>query len=111
MVKEKKEKKKDKDKDDKKEEKRGKANMDAWDAAKQVAKTLRKERKKEDSNYEGSKLPWREIRDQLRQKGNIVDLDAVPPHWTSESRQMADMLEILEKAGFKRTGQRYYWED
>lgn len=108
MVKEKKEKKKDKDK---KDEKRGKANMAAWEAAKKIAKALRKERKQEDANYEGGKLPWREIRDQLRRRGNIVDLDAVPPHWTSESRQMADMREVLERAGFKRNGQRYYWED
>jgi len=98
-------------KDKKKKEKRGKANMDAWEAARKVAKAIRKGRKQEDHyDDEWSRLPWREIRDQLKRSGTVVDLEAVPPTWTTESQQVADMREILEQAGFKKDGHIYRWE-
>lgn len=100
-----------KDKADKtqkdKVEKRGKANMDAWEAARKVAKAIRKEYKDE----EWAKLPWREIRDQLHHNGNVVDMTAVPVSWTNESPQMAKMRLILQEAGFKEDGHLFHWEE
>lgn len=89
--------------------KKGLADLDAWEAAKQVAKALRKARKQDEGTDEWRKQPWREIREQLRSKGHRVDLDAVPPTWTSESPQMQDLRRILEQAGFLRQGNCYYW--
>jgi hypothetical protein len=105
MGKEKKEKSEKKKKD--KQEKRGNANMDAWEAARKIAKATRKEYKDE----EWSRLPWREIRDQLRHNGNVVDMTAVPVSWTSESPQMVKMRLILREAGFKEDGHLFYWEE
>ncbi len=95
-----------KGKQDKKQEKRGKANKDAWEAARKVAKKMRKDYKDE----EWGKLPWREIRNQLRQSGDTVDMTRVSANWTSESPQMTKMRIILEKAGFKEEGYLYRWE-
>jgi|GEM_PF-2854791 len=95
-----------KDNDKKDDDKRGKANMDAWEAAHKIAKTIRKEYK----DKKWSRLPWREIRDQLRRNGHLVDMTAVPVNWTNESPQMVKMRLILEEAGFKQDGHLYYWE-
>ena len=95
----------------KKKDKRGKASLEAWEAARKVAKAIRKERKKDDANDDVGKAPWRAIREQLRRSGNVVDMDAMPPKWTSESPHMADVRRILEDAGFKRNGHRYVWEE
>ncbi|HXH01999.1 MAG TPA: hypothetical protein VNN09_01640 [Candidatus Competibacteraceae bacterium] len=91
------------------EGKRGIADPDAWEAAKKVAKALRKARKEEKGSGEWRKLPWKEIRAQLRRKGDYVDLDAVPPTWLSESPQIQDMRRILEEAGFVAEGNIYRW--
>lgn len=98
------------DQDKKKKDKRGKANKDAWEAARTVAKAIRKERKQDEGKNEVGKAPWRAIREQLRRTGTVVDLDAMPPNWTSENAQMADVRRILEEAGFKRDGSRYVWD-
>ena len=84
------------------------ANPEAWDAARKVAKSIRNERRK---HVEWGKMPWREIREQLRRTGTVVDITKVTPNWTTESPQMSDMLEILEKAGFQKVGHLYRWED
>lgn len=91
----------------KKDSKKGNANLRAWEAARKVAKAVRKEYKDEG----WSRLPWREIRDQLRRNGNSVDLSTVPVSWTSESPQMVKLRTILEEAGFKMEGHLYFWED
>ncbi len=89
--------------------KRGVADPDAWEAAKKVAKTIKKMRKDQKGTESWRKLPWREIREQLRRRGDAVDLDSVPPTWTGESPQMQDLKAILEEAGFKADGSRYVW--
>jgi hypothetical protein len=83
----------------------GKANRDAWDAAKKIAKSMRKDYKKAD----WSKLPWHEIRRQLRETGDVVDTTRVPPCWLSESPQMVKMRLILEEAGFRAEDHLYRW--
>ena len=88
-----------------KQDKIGKANKDAWDAARKIAKTVKKEYKNED----WSRLPWREIRDQLRHTGNVVDTTAVPVTWTNESPQMVKLRSILEEAGFEQDDHLYVW--
>jgi hypothetical protein len=89
-----------------KQSKRGQANNDAWEAARKVAKKMRKDYK----DKQWGKLPWREIRNQLRQAGDTVDMTKVPVTWTTESPQMVKMRTILEKAGFKEEGYLYRWE-
>jgi len=98
-----------KEKGDKKKlklDKIGNANREAWEAARRVTKTQRKEYK--DADW--SKLPWREIRRQLHESGNVVDMTAVPTHWTSESPQMTKMRLILEEAGFIQDEHLYVWQ-
>ncbi len=97
-----------KDKQPKKDkpDKHGKANLEAWEKARKVAKKMRKGHKDE----EWSKLPWREIRNQLRQSGDTVDMTKVPANWTSESPQMIKMRTILQQAGFKAQDHLYRWE-
>ena len=89
-----------------KQDKHGKANPEAWEKTRKVARKMRKDYKDE----EWSKLPWREIRNQLRQSGDTVDMTKVPPDWTSESPQMIKMRTILQQAGFKAEGHLYRWE-
>jgi hypothetical protein len=89
-----------------KQENYGQANREAWEAARKVAKKRRKDYK----DKEWSKLPWREIRNQLRQSGDTIDTTLVPVTWTSESPQMSKMLIILEEAGFKKEDHLYRWE-
>lgn len=89
--------------------KRGIADPHAWEAAKRVAKALRKARKAEPGTDDWRKLPWREIRDQLRLRGREVDLDAIPPSWTGESMPYRDLVTILEQAGFRRMARSYVW--
>ncbi len=86
--------------------KRGIASDAAWEAAKKVAKTIRKERSK---NVVWRRWPWEEIKDQLRRRGDVVDPMSVPPTWTSESPQMRDLIRILEEAGFEKDGHVYRW--
>ena len=97
-----------KDKQPKKDksDKHGKANLEAWEKARKVAKKMRKDHKDE----EWSKLPWREIRSQLRQSGDSVDMTKVPANWTGESPQMIKMRTILQQAGFKAQNHLYHWE-
>ena len=97
-----------KDKQHKKDklDKHGRANLEAWEKTRKVAKKMRKDHKDE----EWSKLPWREIRNQLRQSGDTVDMTKVPANWTSESPQMIKMHTILQQAGFKAQGHLYRWE-
>lgn len=97
-----------KDRQNKKEkqDKHGKANPEAWEKTRKVAKKMRKDYKDE----EWSKLPWREIRNQLRQFGDTVDMTKVPPNWTSESPQMIRMRTILQQAGFTAKDHLYRWE-
>ena len=97
-----------KEKGDKKKaklDKIGNANREAWEAAQQVAKTQRQEYKDED----WSKLPWQEIRRQLRESGDVVDMTAVPTHWTSESPEMVKIRLILEEAGCIPDEHLYVW--
>ena len=89
-----------------KQDKHGQANLEAWEKTRKVARKMRKDYKDE----EWSKLPWREIRDQLRQSGDTVDMTKVPADWTSESPQMVKMRTILQRAGFKEEGHLYRWE-
>ena len=99
-----------KEKGDKKKDKLdkiGNANREAWEAARGIAKTQRKEEYRDE---DWSKLPWREIRRQLHESGNVVDMTAVPTHWTSESPQMTKMRLILEEAGFIQDEHLYVWQ-
>jgi hypothetical protein len=84
----------------------GNAIPEAWDAAHAVAKSMRKK----NSDAKWSRIPWKEIRSQLRRTGSVVDTTAVPVTWTNESPQMTALLTILEQAGFKHSEHVYYWE-
>lgn len=86
--------------------KRGQANEAAWESARKIAKKMRKN----DKDDKPGKLPWREIRNQLREYGDTVDMTKAPVNWTSESPPMVRMRAILEKAGFKKDGHLYRWE-
>ena len=86
--------------------KKGNANLDAWDAARKVVKATRKATGEDD----WGRLPWREIRRQLREVGDCVDLDQVPAGWTGESPRMQKLCLILQQAGFKQDGQLFRWE-
>ncbi len=97
-----------KDKPDKpdKPDKRGQADEAAWEATRKIARKIRKD----DKDKQWSKLPWREIRGQLRESGDTVDMTKVPVTWNTESPQMIKIRTILEKAGFKKDGHLYRWE-
>jgi hypothetical protein len=84
----------------------GKANREAWEAVGRAAEAGG-ERNKRQALY---RLPWGEIRRQLRLNGDTVDTLAVPVCWTNESPQMVNMRLILKKAGFTEEGEIYRWE-
>jgi hypothetical protein len=94
-------------KDKQNQDKIGQANRNAWEAAHKTAKAMRKEHKEESWR----KLPWREIREQLRRNGDVVDMTAVPVSWTSESPQVMKMHDILQEAGFIQDGHLYIWKE
>lgn len=86
--------------------KKGNANLEAWDAARKVVKVTRKATGDDD----WGRLPWREIRRQLRELSDHVDLDQVPADWTGESPRMQKLCLILQQAGFKQDGQLFRWQ-
>jgi hypothetical protein len=88
-----------------KNSKRGNANKRAWKAAKDAIKA------KNGENDGWRRELWQEVRDQLRRRGDQVDMSAVPVHWTNESTQMNRLRAVLEKAGFKKRKHIYRWQD
>lgn len=86
-----------------------KANKQAWEAAHDAARAVLKKHTKE-YKYQPLGSIWYEISNQLRQRGDSVDLDAVKQWWTTESQQQQIMQSILERAGFKQEGNIFRWE-
>lgn len=83
----------------------GKAIPEAWQAAQRAATKILNEH--QHRNY--THLSWSEIRHQLMRFGDTVDTTIVPPMWTSESPQMHELNEILQKAGFEQQEHLFVW--